>query len=100
MPAMTMPYEVQMRRQLDGIAPGDLINAKLVVFSNDAYLTDIKKVGKAPLEKPPAETRDADGVVRASSCCNRAKRCPTRQVPRSGRQDAHVQGVQGHAGGR
>ena len=55
MPAMTMPYEVQEAKTLDGLAPGDLINAQLVVFSNGAHLTTIKKVGSAPLEKPPAD---------------------------------------------
>ena len=55
MPAMTMPYEVEDARALDGLAPGDLINAQLVVFSNGAHLAGIKKVGTAPLEKPPAE---------------------------------------------
>src|SRR5262245_58559643 len=55
MPAMTMPYEVQDAKALDTLAPGDLINATLVVFSNGAHLTSIKKVGQAPLEKPPAE---------------------------------------------
>ena len=55
MPAMTMPYEVEEARALDGLAPGDLINAQLIVFSNGAHLTAIKKVGNAPLEKPPAD---------------------------------------------
>ena len=55
MPAMTMPYEVEEARALDSLAPGDLINAQLVVFSNGAHLTNIKKVGTAPLEKPPAD---------------------------------------------
>jgi len=55
MPAMTMPYEVQEVGLLDGLAPGDLINATLVVFSNGAHLTTVRKVGTAPLEKPPAE---------------------------------------------
>ena len=55
MPAMTMPYDVQTAKALDGLAAGDLVNATLVVFSNGAYLTDIKKVGQAPLEKPPAD---------------------------------------------
>ena len=55
MPAMTMPYQVQDGKALDGLAPGDLINATLVVVSNGAYLTNFKKVGTAPLEKPPAE---------------------------------------------
>jgi protein SCO1 len=58
MPAMTMPYEVQEVKALDGLAAGDLINATLVVVSNGAYLTNIKKVGQAPLEKPPAEAPD------------------------------------------
>jgi len=55
MPAMTMPYEVRDAKLLDGLAPGDLINATLVVVSNGAYLSAIKKVGQAPLEKPPPE---------------------------------------------
>jgi protein SCO1 len=56
MPAMTMPYEVKDETLLTGLAAGDLVNATLVVLSNDAYLQAIKKVGEAPLEKPPAET--------------------------------------------
>ena len=55
MPAMTMPYDVEDVKALDGLMPGDLITSKLVVFSNGAHLIDIKKVGEAPLEKPPAE---------------------------------------------
>jgi protein SCO1/2 len=55
MPGMTMPYEVQDAKALDGLRAGDLINATLVVFSNGAHLVDVKKVGEAPLEKPPAE---------------------------------------------
>jgi protein SCO1/2 len=54
MPAMTMPYDVKETRLLDGLAPGDLVNATLVVFSNGAHLTAIKKVGSAPLEPPPS----------------------------------------------
>ena len=56
MPAMTMPYAVKDAKALDGLAPGDLINAKLSVESSGVFLTDIKKVGSAPLEKtqPPA----------------------------------------------
>jgi protein SCO1/2 len=55
MPAMTMPYEVQDVKALDGLVPGDLVNATLVVFSNGAHLTAVRKVGTAPLEKAPAE---------------------------------------------
>ena len=53
MPARAMPYNVRDPKQLEGIAPGDLVNAKLVVQSNDAYLTDVKKVGQAPLPQAP-----------------------------------------------
>ena len=55
MMAMTMPYHVRDAKDFDGIAPGDVINATLVVVSNDAYLKDVKKVGQAPLEKAPDE---------------------------------------------
>ena len=46
MPAMTMPYEVKDEKLLSGLAPGDLINATLVIASNEAYLTTIRKVGR------------------------------------------------------
>jgi protein SCO1/2 len=59
MPAMTMPYEVRDARLLDGVSPGDLISAKLIVESNGAYLGEIRKVGSAPLEKPPADLAPA-----------------------------------------
>lgn len=59
MAAMTMPYRVKDRQLLDGIAPGDLVDATLVIVSNDAYLTQVKKIGQAPLEKPPAEVPSA-----------------------------------------
>jgi protein SCO1/2 len=55
MPGMTMPYEVRDQTLLNGLAPGDVIDATLVVVSNGAYLSAIKKVGAAPLEKPPAD---------------------------------------------
>jgi protein SCO1/2 len=56
MPAMTMPYKVHDERLLAGVAPGDLINATLVVEANEAYLSAVKKVGEAPL---PATTPSA-----------------------------------------
>src|ERR1700752_4134216 len=55
MSAMTMPYKVREAKEYENLMPGDLINATLVIVSNDAYLKDVKKVGNAPLEKPPAE---------------------------------------------
>jgi protein SCO1 len=53
MPAMTMPYKVQDPALFDGIAPGDVIDAILVVVSNGAFLSAVHKDGSAPL--PPAE---------------------------------------------
>jgi protein SCO1/2 len=76
MPAMSMPYEVKDEKLLGGLAPGDLINATLVIASNEAYLTTIRKVGEAPLEKPPAETTV---TPRASSGFELLK--PGEQVP-------------------
>jgi protein SCO1/2 len=55
MPAMAMPYSVKDVKVLDGLAPGDVVDATLVVFSNGAHLVDIRKVGAAPLEAAPAD---------------------------------------------
>ncbi len=63
MPAMTMAYKVKEARLFDGIAPGDLITATLVVSLNDAYLTQVRKVGEAPLENPAAESPSASSGV-------------------------------------
>ena len=56
MPAMTMPYRFQTKADLDGLKPGDLIDGTLVIATNDAFLTNVKKTGEAPIEKPPPET--------------------------------------------
>jgi protein SCO1/2 len=55
MPAMTMPYKVKDATLLNGLAPGDLITARLVVVPNDAYLVAVTKVGTAPLEASPTD---------------------------------------------
>ena len=52
MPAMTMMYTVKDGKILDGLKAGDLINATLVIESDNANLTQITKTGEAPLEKP------------------------------------------------
>ena len=51
MPAMTMAYFVKTPALLDGVAPGDLFTATLVLKGGDMYLDDVKKTGSAPL--PP-----------------------------------------------
>lgn len=73
MDAMTMPFKVRDSRQLDGVAPGDLITATLVIVNDDAYLTEVKKTGSAPMEQP------AGGTPSASSGFDLLK--PGEQVP-------------------
>jgi protein SCO1/2 len=59
MSAMTMPYPVQDMKELSGIKPGDLINAKLIVLPNNVYLEHVNKVGEAPLELPQGQSPPA-----------------------------------------
>jgi protein SCO1 len=56
MAAMTMQYHVKDPKLLSNIAPGDLISTTLLVGPNDAYLSEVKKVGQAPLAPASAET--------------------------------------------
>src|SRR5262249_5083450 len=56
MPAMTMPYKIKDKAELNAVKPGDVIDATLTVVENDAFLTDVKKVGEAPLEAAPGPT--------------------------------------------
>jgi protein SCO1/2 len=58
MDAMTMWFNVKDPRLLDGLVPGDLIGATLVLTAEDSYLTGIRKTGaRKPGEAsvPPAE---------------------------------------------
>jgi protein SCO1/2 len=54
MPGMTMPFKVGDAKLLNGIQPGDLVTATLVVADSDAHLSAISKTGHAQLEAPPA----------------------------------------------
>jgi protein SCO1/2 len=56
MPAMTMPYRFKTKAELDALKPGDVIDGTLVIVTNDAFLTGVKKTGEAPIDKPPPET--------------------------------------------
>jgi protein SCO1/2 len=49
MPGMTMPFRVRDARLLAGKAPGDLVTARLMVGSDDAWLDTLEKTGAAPL---------------------------------------------------
>jgi protein SCO1/2 len=67
MPAMTMPYKFRDAAELEGLAPGDLLRATLVIESNDAYLTEVERIGQSPLEQPPAppQSVSAPNLLRA-----------------------------------
>src|SRR5689334_6492732 len=45
MPAMSMAYFVKVPALLDGVTPGDLFTATLVVKGNDVFLDELKKTG-------------------------------------------------------
>lgn len=51
MPAMTMAYFVKVPALLDGLSPGDLFEATLVLKGGEMYLEALKKTGREPL--PP-----------------------------------------------
>lgn len=51
MPAMTMAYSLKKGETADGIGPGDLVTATLVVDGGSLWLQNLRKTGHAPL--PP-----------------------------------------------
>jgi Cu/Ag efflux protein CusF len=52
MSAMTMTYKVRDAKEFADLKPGDLITATVVVTTSEGYLTEVKKVGEAPVEQP------------------------------------------------
>jgi protein SCO1/2 len=60
MPAMTMGYSVKEPALLDGIAPGDLFTATLVLEGSDLFLTNLKKTGRADLPADAHSVRILD----------------------------------------
>ena len=48
MEPMTMWFSIRDPRLLEGLAPGDLISATLVLTTEDSYLTGIRKTGSRP----------------------------------------------------
>jgi len=48
MEPMTMWFNIKDPRLLDGIAPGDLISATLILTAEDSHLTAIRKTGSRP----------------------------------------------------
>jgi protein SCO1/2 len=53
MTGMTMPFKVRDPKELEALKPGDLVTATLVIEDGGAYITAVKRVGEAPLEKAP-----------------------------------------------
>jgi protein SCO1/2 len=53
MPGMTMPFRVEDAKLLNGMQPGDLVTATLLVGETDAYLSTLSKTGHAALDTPP-----------------------------------------------
>lgn len=49
MPGMTMAYFVREPKGLDGVGPGDLVTATLVLKGSEIYLVQVKKTGHADL---------------------------------------------------
>jgi protein SCO1 len=60
MPAMTMAYYVRQATLLDGLAPGDLITARLIVDGSEPYLDRIEKTGHAALPADAKPVRAMD----------------------------------------
>ena len=48
MPAMTMPFPIKDPAVLQGLAPGDLIKATLVITDEESFLATITKTGSVP----------------------------------------------------
>jgi protein SCO1 len=57
MPAMTMDYKVADVKQIQGLKPGDIISADLVVGENVGHLEKIVVLVKAVTPPPPAATK-------------------------------------------
>lgn len=59
MPGMTMPFKVRDATLMDGRAAGDLVTATLVVRDTEAYLSQVRVTGHAPLSEAPPPPRPA-----------------------------------------
>jgi len=57
MPAMTMPFEVKSRRELDGLVPGAIVSFTLVVSKESAYAEGLRVVRYESVEQDPLTAR-------------------------------------------
>ena len=68
MPAMTMPFPIKDAKLLDGLAPGDMVKATLVVNDEESYLSAMQKTGSLPpgnrsTDKPARPDQVAPGAA-------------------------------------
>ncbi len=54
MPGMTMPFAVKEKALVDAVAPGDLIEATLMVQGAEAWIGRLRKTGHAALPEAPS----------------------------------------------
>lgn len=57
MPAMTMPFEVRSRRELDGLVPGAVVTFTLVVSKESAHAEAVRIVRYESVEQDPLTAR-------------------------------------------
>jgi len=57
MPAMTMPFEVESQRELDGLVPGAIVSFTLVVSKESAYAEGLRVVRYESVEQDPLTAR-------------------------------------------
>ena len=59
MDAMTMDFTIKEPKELDGLQPGDLVAATLVITDEEGFLRGLRKTGTAPLPATPAGAASA-----------------------------------------
>ena len=62
MDAMTMDFTVKDPKELEGLQPGDLIAATLVITDEEGYLKGLTKTGTAPIAATPSAPASAPEI--------------------------------------
>lgn len=63
MDAMTMWFNIRDPKLVEGLAPGDLISATLVLTAEDSYLTAVRKTGSRPPGQASAPHQEPGAVL-------------------------------------
>jgi protein SCO1 len=64
MEAMTMVFDVKRTNELAGISAGDIVSFRMVVTSDDGWIEDLKRIGKAPPKPAPPPMPESTRVVK------------------------------------